>query len=108
MDLYRFVFYLETIRVKYFNHLLMTNVCEKAISILAGNLNQGLSYLSYYNSIYLFIFLGRAALPKSLTPNSGGRLSVLRRLDSSGERTHRQLIDCIRSKDTGKSIKISL
>ena len=48
------------------------------------------------------MFLGRAALPKSLTPNSGGRLSVLRRLDSSGERTHRQLIDCIRSKDTGK------
>ena len=50
----------------------------------------------------IHIFLGRAALPKSLTPNSGGRLSVLRRLDSSGERTHRQLIDCIRSKDTGK------
>jgi ankyrin repeat protein len=25
---------------------------------------------------------------------------MLRRLDSAGERTHRQLIDCIRSKDT--------
>lgn len=33
---------------------------------------------------------------------SGGSASgnVLRRLDSAGERTHRQLIDCIRSKDT--------
>jgi hypothetical protein len=31
---------------------------------------------------------------------SGGRMSGLRRIDSVGERTHRQLIDCIRSKDT--------
>ena len=61
----------------------------------------------YLSSLIIYsLFLGRAALPKSLTPNSGGRLSVLRRLDSSGERTHRQLIDCIRSKDTGKSINI--
>ena len=32
--------------------------------------------------------------------SSGGGGSMLRRLDSAGERTHRQLIDCIRSKDT--------
>jgi hypothetical protein len=33
---------------------------------------------------------------------SGGasHMSSLRRLDSAGERSHRQLIDCIRSKDT--------
>lgn len=49
---------------------------------------------------------GRQALPKSSTPLNGGRLSgVLRRLDSSGERTHRQLIDCIRSKDTDALIE---
>ena len=44
-------------------------------------------------------------MPKSSTPLNGGRLSVLRRLDSSGERTHRQLIDCIRSKDTDALIE---
>ena len=73
------------------------------ILIKTQNLFICLSSLIIYSLI-----LGRAALPKSLTPNSGGRLSVLRRLDSSGERTHRQLIDCIRSKDTGKPIKIPL
>ena len=30
---------------------------------------------------------------------------MLRRMDSTGERTHRQLIDCIRSKDTGALIE---
>jgi len=29
-----------------------------------------------------------------------GHMAGLRRLDSAGERSHRQLIDCIRSKDT--------
>lgn len=59
-----------------------------------------------YNILILKIWhLGRQALPKSSTPLNGGRLSVLRRLDSSGERTHRQLIDCIRSKDTDALIE---
>lgn len=34
------------------------------------------------------------------TSSGGSSGSMLRRLDSAGERTHRQLIDCIRSKDT--------
>ena len=46
--------------------------------------------------LLVLLFEGRAALPKaSLTPVSG-RLSGLRRMDSAGEKTHRQLIDCIR------------
>ncbi|MGH0172347.1 UNVERIFIED_CONTAM: hypothetical protein FKN15_063176 [Acipenser sinensis] len=52
--------------------------------------------------VYLFLVLlfeGRKALPKS-NVGSTGRIPGLRRLDSSGERSHRQLIDCIRSKDT--------
>jgi E3 ubiquitin-protein ligase HECTD1 len=32
-------------------------------------------------------------------------LSGLRRIDSAGEKTHRQLIDCIRSKDTDALIE---
>ena len=36
----------------------------------------------------------------SSSGSSSAAGSMLRRLDSAGERTHRQLIDCIRSKDT--------
>ena len=39
------VFDLKTIGVILLNHPLMANIWEKAISILAGNLNSGLSYL---------------------------------------------------------------
>ncbi|XP_057377283.1 E3 ubiquitin-protein ligase Ufd4-like [Daphnia carinata] len=72
--------------------------------------------------LLVLLFEGRKALPRSgggglanptnsstapTTPgstirggSSGTTGSMLRRLDSAGERTHRQLIDCIRSKDT--------
>jgi len=68
--------------------------------------------------LLVLLFEGRSALPRApLTPissrhngasgnggaeggGSASRLSGLRRMDSAGERTHRQLIDCIRSKDT--------
>ena len=51
----------------------------------------------------MLLFEGRKALPKSgAMPVGGpsGHMAGLRRLDSAGERSHRQLIDCIRSKDT--------
>ena len=67
--------------------------------------------------LLVLLFEGRKALPRSaggapglpvsssgssgtIRSGSGSSGSVLRRLDSAGERTHRQLIDCIRSKDT--------
>lgn len=55
--------------------------------------------------LLVLLFEGRRALPKSVITTSIGpsRLPSFRRLDrldSAGERTHRQLIDCIRSKDT--------
>ena len=43
--IYHLVFYIETITVSYVNHHLMANIWEKVISILAGNLNLGRSYL---------------------------------------------------------------
>ncbi|XP_052267734.1 E3 ubiquitin-protein ligase HECTD1-like isoform X2 [Dreissena polymorpha] len=49
--------------------------------------------------LLVLIFEGRSALPKVGVP-AAGRLPGLRRMDSVGERSHRQLIDCIRSKDT--------
>jgi len=53
--------------------------------------------------LLVLLFEGRKALPKSgAMPVGGpsGHMAGLRRLDSAGERSHRQLIDCIRSKDT--------
>lgn len=68
--------------------------------------------------LLVLLFEGRKALPRSggglvtaqtgtsspagsiRSGGSGAGSAVLRRLDSAGERTHRQLIDCIRSKDT--------
>lgn len=49
--------------------------------------------------LLVLLFEGR----KALTPGGGASshaLPRLRRMDSAGERSHRQLIDCIRSKDT--------
>ena len=59
--------------------------------------------------LLVLLFEGRAALPKSASAASAsaaaaagaasGRVTAaLRRMDSAGEKTHRQLIDCIRSK----------
>ncbi len=51
--------------------------------------------------LLVLLFEGRSALPKSTgSASSASRLSALKRMDSAGEKTHRQLIDCIRSKDT--------
>ena len=50
--------------------------------------------------LLVLLFEGRKALPKSGVIGPGGRIPGLRRMDSVGERSHRQLIDCIRSKDT--------
>ncbi len=66
--------------------------------------------------LLVLIFEGRKALPRAVSAQQaaaaasaaagGGRgggmgaAASLRRMDSAGERTHRQLIDCIRSKDT--------
>lgn len=50
--------------------------------------------------LLVLLFEGRKALPKSCISNAASRIPGLRRMDSAGERSHRQLIDCIRSKDT--------
>lgn len=50
--------------------------------------------------LLVLLFEGRTALPKSNIGTTARTMSGLRRLDSAGERSHRHLIDCIRSKDT--------
>jgi len=49
--------------------------------------------------LLILLFEGRGALPKS-SSSSRGSMGSLRKLDSTGDKSHRQLIDCIRSKDT--------
>lgn len=52
--------------------------------------------------LLVLLFEGRSALGRTnpSSCSSGPLLPRLRRLDSAGEKNHRQLIDCIRSKDT--------
>lgn len=68
-------------------------------SALQGDERCVLDTMRLVDLLLVLLFEGRKALPKS-TAGSTGRIPGLRRLDSSGERSHRQLIDCIRSKDT--------
>ena len=55
--------------------------------------------------LLVLLFEGRDALPKSNSFSNRSGLSGLKRMDSSSERSHRHLIDCIRSKDTDALIE---
>lgn len=57
--------------------------------------------------LLVLLFEGRKALSRGASGggSSGQLLPRLRRMDSAGEKTHRQLIDCIRSKDTDALIE---
>ena len=64
-----------------------------------------LDTLRLVDLLLVLIFEGRSALPRSCLSAAPSRMSSFRRLDSVSERTHRQLIDCIRSKDTDALIE---
>lgn len=72
----------------------MPNAIEKA---LQGEERCVLDTMRLVDLLLVLLFEGRKALPKTGISTSTNRM---RRLDSSGEKTHRQLIECIRSKDT--------
>ena len=55
--------------------------------------------------LLVLLFEGRGALPKSNGFSGRATLTGLKRMDSSAERSHRHLIDCIRSKDTDALIE---
>ncbi|KAG1971589.1 E3 ubiquitin-protein ligase HECTD1 [Pimephales promelas] len=79
--------------------LLRSELPDSMESALQGDERCVLDTMRLVDLLLVLLFEGRKALPKS-TAGSTGRIPGLRRLDSSGERSHRQLIDCIRSKDT--------
>ncbi|XP_075923722.1 E3 ubiquitin-protein ligase HECTD1 isoform X2 [Petromyzon marinus] len=75
---------------------LLPDAIESAVQ---GDERCSLDTMRLVDLLLVLLFEGRRALPKS-TSSLSSRIPGLRRLDSSGERSHRQLIDCIRSKDT--------
>ncbi|XP_024407116.1 E3 ubiquitin-protein ligase HECTD1 isoform X5 [Desmodus rotundus] len=79
--------------------LLRSELPDSIESALQGDERCVLDTMRLVDLLLVLLFEGRKALPKS-SAGSTGRIPGLRRLDSSGERSHRQLIDCIRSKDT--------
>ncbi|XP_069494582.1 E3 ubiquitin-protein ligase HECTD1 isoform X2 [Ambystoma mexicanum] len=79
--------------------LLRSKLPDSIESALQGDERCVLDTMRLVDLLLVLLFEGRKALPKS-SAGSTGRMPGLRRLDSSGERSHRQLIDCIRSKDT--------
>uniref|UniRef100_T1J5Y0 E3 ubiquitin-protein ligase n=1 Tax=Strigamia maritima TaxID=126957 RepID=T1J5Y0_STRMM len=80
--------------------LLRSELPEAIERALQGDERCVLDTMRLVDLLLVLLFEGRKALPKSGISSVTSRLPGLRRMDSAGERTHRQLIDCIRSKDT--------
>lgn len=82
-------------------NLLRSNLLDSIESALMGSERCVLDTMRFIDLLLVLMFEGREALPKS--SSSGGitsRNGSSSKLDNGGERSHRQLIDCIRSKDT--------
>ncbi|XP_043220195.1 E3 ubiquitin-protein ligase HECTD1-like [Amphibalanus amphitrite] len=84
--------------------LLRSELPEAIQSALRGDERCVLDTMRLVDLLLILLFEGRYALPRTGVC-SAGRLPGLRRMDSAGERSHRQLIDCIRSKDTDALIE---
>ncbi|XP_070578123.1 E3 ubiquitin-protein ligase HECTD1-like isoform X2 [Ptychodera flava] len=80
--------------------LLRSELPEAIEKALQGDERCVLDTMRLVDLLLVLLFEGRKALPKSNVGCGSRSIPGLRRLDSSGERSHRQLIDCIRSKDT--------
>ncbi|XP_076297611.1 ubiquitin fusion-degradation 4-like isoform X1 [Lasioglossum baleicum] len=81
----------------------LPDAIEKA---LKGDERCALDSMRLVDLLLVLLFEGRSALSRNTTGGpSGPLLPRLRRLDSAGEKSHRQLIDCIRSKDTDALIE---
>ena len=88
-------------------NLLRSNLPAAIESALGGDERCILDTMRLIDLLLVLLFEGRDSLPRSASAaahltgaGSGGRLSALRRMDSASEKTHKQLIDCIRLKDT--------
>ncbi|XP_076239785.1 ubiquitin fusion-degradation 4-like isoform X5 [Calliopsis andreniformis] len=81
----------------------LPDAIEKA---LKGDERCALDSMRLVDLLLVLLFEGRSALGRNTSGGpSGPLLPRLRRLDNAGEKSHRQLIDCIRSKDTDALIE---
>lgn len=89
------------------NTLLHLPLAEAIESALHGDERCILDTMRLVDLLILLIFEGRSALPKSACSScsSSTKLNSSFRRMSVGENTHRQLIECIRSKDTDALIE---
>lgn len=87
------------------HELLRSQLPDAIESALHGDDRCVLDTMRLVDLLLVLLVEGRKALPKCGVGGGGGtgvgsRFLGLRRMDSAGERSHRQLIDCIRHKDT--------
>ncbi|KAL5009008.1 hypothetical protein ScPMuIL_014589 [Solemya velum] len=82
------------------HQLLRSKLPDAVESGLNGDERCCLDTMRLVDLLLVLLFEGRKALPKAGISSVLVRIPGLRRSDSAGERSHRQLIDCIRSKDT--------
>ncbi|XP_076174502.1 ubiquitin fusion-degradation 4-like isoform X3 [Ptiloglossa arizonensis] len=81
----------------------LPDAIEKA---LKGDERCALDSMRLVDLLLVLLFEGRSALGRNTSGGPPGPLLTrFRRLDSAGEKSHRQLIDCIRSKDTDALIE---
>uniref|UniRef100_UPI003590058F E3 ubiquitin-protein ligase HECTD1-like n=2 Tax=Myxine glutinosa TaxID=7769 RepID=UPI003590058F len=79
--------------------LLRTPLLDAIERAVQGDDRCCLDTMRLVDLLLVLIFEGREALPRCTTSSAHG-IPALQRLHSSGERSHRQLIDCIKRKDT--------
>lgn len=82
--------------------LLRSELPDAIEKSLKGDERCTLDSMRLVDLLLVLLFEGRRALGKSgsSTSTSGQIMPRIRRMDSAAEKSHRQLIDCIRSKDT--------
>ncbi|XP_012137741.1 ubiquitin fusion-degradation 4-like isoform X5 [Megachile rotundata] len=81
----------------------LPDAIEKA---LKGDERCALDSMRLVDLLLVLLFEGRSALGRNTSGGSSGPLLPrFRRPESAGEKSHRQLIDCIRSKDTDALIE---
>ncbi|XP_066257361.1 E3 ubiquitin-protein ligase Ufd4 isoform X1 [Euwallacea similis] len=85
--------------------LLRSELLDAIDKALKGDERCTLDSMRLVDLLLVLLFEGRRALGKSGVCSSGQLMPRIRRMDSAAEKSHRQLIDCIRSKDTDALIE---
>ncbi|XP_076273657.1 ubiquitin fusion-degradation 4-like isoform X2 [Rhynchophorus ferrugineus] len=85
--------------------LLRSELLDAIEKSLKGDERCALDSMRLVDLLLVLLFEGRRALGKPGSCSSGQLMPRIRRMDSAAEKSHRQLIDCIRSKDTDALIE---